>query len=149
MRFLAVFGLSLGGFLLTHGEMGESTLGGLIHYTCIMGFTITGLFLLCALLAELMQVFGEHTADRTQHFCPRCGEELFPPAGLWSKCSYWKCGNCGAESDYSAVSISISPYCREATRKAVVSEVEKLRRGWKDTAKRAATSASRNPQSGQ
>lgn len=127
MCCIALFGLFLGGFLLTNWDFGR-----LIHAACVMGLFYTGFGLLGNLLSGLLTIFGEHKADRTTHFCPRCGEELFPSLGLWSKCSGWKCENCGAWGDDTTSTIPLSRFCRQATRQAVILEVEELRRVWRD-----------------
>jgi hypothetical protein len=83
-------------------------------------------------LGKLLVIILEHKADRARHFCALCGEELSPPpSGLWSECSGWKCENCGAWGDDTSSTISLPQSCRQATRQAVVKQVEELRRARK------------------
>jgi DNA-directed RNA polymerase subunit RPC12/RpoP len=134
--FIASIALAIIGLLVTNGQFGESDLGSLIRLLSAVTFSFSGLILICGLMARLLQMFVEYKTDRTTHFCPRCGDDLFPPLGqMWSAYPGWECKNCGARGNI-ATAISLPPstiFSRQATRQAIFVEVENLRRIWKDT----------------
>jgi hypothetical protein len=118
--------------------MGESMIGGLIRALSIMVTFFGGMYLLIGLVASLLIIIQQHRADRTSHFCPQCGETLFPPLGqLWSNYRGWECENCGTRASVEMpFTISLPPsslFSRESRRRAVFAEVENLRRNWKET----------------
>jgi hypothetical protein len=137
LKYIAAVVLAAGGLLLTNGQMGESKIGGLIRALSIMVTFFGGLYLLIGLLGSLLKIIHEHRADRTEHFCPKCGEDLFPPRGqMWSNRPGWNCENCGAKRSITVSAIILPPatvFSRQATRRAIFAEVENLRRKWKET----------------
>jgi len=91
------------------------------------------------LIVRLLVKALEHNADRTRHYCKRCGEELLPSSGrLWSGCSEWECKKCGVWGNDLTSTISLPQSCCEATRQAIYQRVEAAQRARKDNAVDAA-----------
>jgi putative endonuclease len=82
---------------------------------------------LVILVAKALVAGLEHQADRTRHFCARCGEELSPANGLWSRTSFWECENCGAHGGDLSSTILLGNFSGAAKRQSVYRELEKMR----------------------
>ena len=100
---------------------------------------IFGVSIAIIVILRLLVTALKYKADRTKHFCARCGEELFPsPAEFWSETSGWRCENCGAWGNDLTSTISLAESCRETTRQTIYQRVEAAQRARKHNAVAAA-----------
>lgn len=87
-----------------------------------------GLLAVFVIIAKALVAALEHQADRTRHFCARCGQKLLPPpGGLWSQTSFWECENCGAHGGDLSSPILLGNFSGAAKRQSVYRELEKMR----------------------